>query len=117
VVAKRDWSIQFETGKSSFTPAAEATLTDLYNQLTVGSLSVQIEGHTDNVGSPDKNKALSEARAFAVKNWLQEKAPTLFPANRINVRAYGDASPVASNATPEGRAKNRRVTIILGTKS
>jgi OOP family OmpA-OmpF porin len=116
VVAKRNWNIQFDTGKASFTPQAQATLDDLYQQLTVGGLAIEIDGHTDNVGSPDKNKTLSEQRAFAVKQWLQGKAPTLFPDNRINVRAFGDTAPLASNDTPDGRAQNRRVTVILGTR-
>lgn len=116
-VAKRDWSIQFDTGKATFTPAAEATLNDLYQQLVVGSaLAVQIDGHTDNVGNPVANQALSEARAFAVKSWLEAKAPRLFPAGRVNVRAFGQGNPIASNSTPDGRARNRRVTITLGTR-
>lgn len=117
VVAKRNWNIQFETGKASFTPDAQATLDDLYNQLAVGgALAVEVDGHTDNTGNPVANKTLSEQRAFAVKNYLESKSSTLFPANRVIVRSFGDTSPIASNATPDGRAKNRRVTIILGTK-
>jgi outer membrane protein OmpA-like peptidoglycan-associated protein len=116
VVAKRDWSITFDTGKASFTPAARATLDELFQAVSIGSLSIEIDGHTDNVGNAVANKALSEARAFAVKNWLTAKAPALFPAARINVKAFGDTMPVDSNASETGRAKNRRVTIILGTK-
>jgi OOP family OmpA-OmpF porin len=117
VVAKRNWSIQFDTGKATFTPQAQQTLEELYNQLVVGAaLQVEVDGHTDNVGDPAKNKVLSEQRAFAVKQYLESKSSTLFPANRLSVRAFGDTSPIANNATPDGRAKNRRVTIILGTK-
>jgi OOP family OmpA-OmpF porin len=116
-VAKRDWSITFQTGSASFSPAATEVLTELYNQLLVGgALAVQIDGHTDNVGNPDSNMALSEARAFAVKQWMEQKNPRLFPAGRINVRAFGQLSPVAPNSTPEGRARNRRVTITLGVQ-
>lgn len=117
VIAKRDWSITFDTGKATFTPGATATLDELFTLLTnSAALSVEVDGHTDNVGNSDANKALSEARAFAVKAWLEGKSATLFPTNRVSVRAFGDTAPIASNATPEGRAKNRRVTIILGTK-
>jgi OmpA-OmpF porin, OOP family len=116
-VAKRDWNITFQTGSASFSPAALETLTELYNQLLVGgALAVQIDGHTDNVGNPDANLALSEARAFAVKEYLESKAARLFPAGRISVRSFGQTAPVASNSTPEGRAKNRRVTITLGVQ-
>lgn len=117
VVAKRDWTIQFETGKATFTPAALETMQDLYTRLSVGSLGVDVQGHTDNVGNPASNQALSEARAFAVKHWLQEKAPLLFPEKRVTAKGFGDSRPLESNATSDGRAKNRRVTIILGTKS
>lgn len=117
VRSERNWLVQFDTGKATFTPQAEAELTRLYQQLIVGgALSVEIDGHTDNVGNPESNKSLSEARAFAVKNWLEVKAPTLFPQNRVSVRSFGDTAPIAPNTTPEGRAKNRRVTIVLGSK-
>jgi OmpA-OmpF porin, OOP family len=117
VVAQRNWNITFDTGKATFTPEAESTLTELYNQLVVGAaLSVEIDGHTDNVGNPIANKTLSEQRAFAVKQWLEAKAPNLFPENRVSVRAFGDTAPLAPNTTPEGRARNRRVAIILGTR-
>lgn len=116
-VAQRDWSIQFDTGKWTFTPEAEATLQRLYDQLAIGgALQVEIDGHTDNAGNPAANRTLSEQRAAAVKQWLEAKSAVLFPANRVSVRAFGDTVPVATNATPEGRARNRRVTVILGTK-
>ena len=57
---------------------------------------------------------LSEDRAFAVKSWLEKQSPTNFPEGRIKVFAHGQTEPVAPNATPEGRAKNRRVEIVLG---
>lgn len=117
VVAKRSWNIQFDTGKATFQPAALVTLTDLYNQLLVGgALAVQIDGHTDNVGDPLANQALSEARALAVKQYLQAKAPSMFPTGRVVTRGLGASVPVAPNATPEGRATNRRVVITLGTQ-
>lgn len=117
VVAKKNWSIQFATGKADFTPATLATLEDLYNQLIVGGgLSVQIEGHTDNVGNADANLLLSRRRADAVKGYLQSKAPTLFSQGRVSVLAFGDTQPIASNATPVGQAANRRVTIVLGAQ-
>lgn len=117
VVAQRNWSITFDTGKATFTPAAEATLTQLYQQVAVGGgLQIEIDGHTDNVGNPVANQQLSEQRALAVQRYLESKAAKLFPAGRIAVHGFGDSQPLAPNTTPEGRAKNRRVTIILGTK-
>lgn len=117
IVAKRNWSIQFETGKASFTPQAVVTLEDLYNQLAVGGgLAVEIDGHTDNTGNSGINQTLSQARALAVRDYLRAKAPTLFPDNRVVVRAFGDSQPIAPNTTEQGRAQNRRVTVILGTR-
>lgn len=117
VVASKNWSIQFNTGKSSFTPAAQATLEQLYSQVVVGgALTVEVDGHTDNVGNSDANLVLSMARAQAVKTWLEQRAPLLFPANRVTVNAYGDTKPLVSNETADGRAKNRRVTVVLGSR-
>lgn len=117
VIARRNWNIQFNTGRADFTQSAETTLLQLYDQLLVGgALVIQIDGHTDNVGSPDANMALSEARAFAVKQWMEDKNPRLFPQGRISVRALGATSPIAPNSTADGRAANRRVTITLGTQ-
>lgn len=117
VVAKRDWSIQFDTGKASFSPAALTTLDQLYNTLLIGgALSVEIDGHTDNVGAADQNQRLSLARAQAVQAWLMAKSSALFSSNRISVHGFGDTMPKGSNETSDGRAVNRRVTIILGVK-
>ncbi len=117
VVASRNWSIQFETGQATFTPAALETLNKLYDQLGIGgALTVEIDGHTDNTGSATANQALSEARAGAVRSWLQSKSSIIFPNGRVFAQGFGDTKPIASNETPEGRAKNRRVTIVLGAK-
>jgi outer membrane protein OmpA-like peptidoglycan-associated protein len=79
-------------------------------------MAVELQGHTDNVGGSAANLALSERRAQRVGTWLQEKSPDLFPRGRITLGAYGDTRPVAPNATAEGRARNRRVTVVLGVK-
>jgi outer membrane protein OmpA-like peptidoglycan-associated protein len=111
--AKRAWEIEFETGKATFRPEAAAVLEELLNQLSVSGLAVQVNGHTDNVGTPSANLQLSRKRADAVREWLQANAASEFPAGRIRVRAYGDTQPVANNGTAEGRARNRRVEIAL----
>ena len=66
---------------------------------------VQIEGHTDNVGDPQKNLALSQKRADAVFKYLSQKVE---PA-RLEPIGYGPARPADTNDTPVGREKNRRV--------
>jgi OmpA-OmpF porin, OOP family len=116
IVAKRNYDIQFDTGKATFTPAARRTLDEIYNQLVIGKLSIEIAGHTDNTGTPAGNIALSQARAQAVEDYLRERAPALFTTGRVSSQGFGQTQPVADNATPEGRAKNRRVTLTLGNK-
>jgi outer membrane protein OmpA-like peptidoglycan-associated protein len=114
-VAKKSWSIEFETGKSTFTPAATRELERLFNDLVIASnLKVEVHGHTDNVGDFNANMQLSERRAFAIKQWLETKSPSNFPEGRTSVRAHGSANPLVPNDSPEGRAKNRRVEIIMG---
>ena len=118
VVSKRTWDIEFATGKADFTPATTTTLKQLLNDLVVASGTlVEIHGHTDNQGTADANMKLSEDRAFAVKTWLEKQAPSSFPDGRVKVVAHGQTEPVAPNTTEEGRAKNRRVVIVLGTST
>ncbi len=60
---------------------------------------------------------LSEERAFAVKQWLEQQAASNFPEGRVRVFAHGQQNPVAPNSTEAGKAKNRRVEIVIGTTS
>ncbi len=116
VVSRKSWQINFDSGKATFTRAAEADLERLLRDLLVASATaVEIHGHTDAAGNPDANMRLSEERAFAVKQWLERKASVNFPAGRIRVFAHGQQNPIAPNSTPEGRAQNRRVEIVIGT--
>ena len=114
VVGRRSWNIQFESGKAAFTAEGQQTLTELARELLVaGGTLVEVHGHTDNLGNADKNQQLSEDRAFAVKQWLMGQSSVNFPTERVSVHAHGATNPIASNATPDGRAKNRRVEIVL----
>ncbi len=72
---------------------------------------LMIEGHTDNTGDPAGNIRLSEKRAIAVMQYLRQ-ALTI-PADRVQSAGYGADRPVASNDTPDGRTKNRRIDIII----
>ena len=71
-------------------------------------------GYTDNVGDPNGNLKLSEERAFAVERWMEKVAPVNFPKGRIRIFEHGSQNPVAPNSTPQGRAENRRVEIVIG---
>ncbi|HEX6903665.1 MAG TPA: OmpA family protein [Thermoanaerobaculia bacterium] len=116
VVSRRAWNINFDTGRATFTPEAEQEMQQLLRDLLVaGSAVVEVHGHTDNVGSPDANMRLSEERAFAVRQWLERQSPANFPEGRVRVFAHGQQNPVAPNSSDAGRARNRRVEIVIGT--
>ena len=72
---------------------------------------VQIIGHTDATGSDETNKKLSEQRANSVARFLSDVGG--YPENRIQAQGMGAEKPVASNATPEGRAQNRRIDVLI----
>ncbi|HEX7046512.1 MAG TPA: OmpA family protein [Gammaproteobacteria bacterium] len=84
---------------------AVASVLDEYEKTVV-----VIEGHTDSTGSEAYNQQLSEQRAAAVGSYLDSQG---VGAERMVIVGYGEARPVASNATPEGRAQNRRVELTL----
>ena len=114
IVGRRQWNIHFDPGKATFSPDTVHLLSQLSSDLLVaGGTVIEIHGHTDNQGDPHKSKPLSEARAFAVKTWLQRRAPVNFPDERIRVFAHGEDNPLVPNTSDANRAKNRRVEIIL----
>lgn len=116
VVSRRAWNINFETGSATFTSEAERQMGQLLRDLLVASsAAVEIHGHTDSVGNPQSNMNLSETRAFAVKEWLERQSPANFPEGRVRVFAHGQENPIAPNSTDAGRARNRRVEIVIGT--
>ena len=115
VVSRRTWDIKFATGSDKFLPEAQNHLRAMFKDLVVASGTVvEVHGHTDNVGSVEKNQKLSESRAFAVKKWLEEQSSANFPEGRVKVFAHGATEPLAANDSADGRAKNRRVEIVLG---
>ena len=73
-------------------------------------MRLEIQGHTDNVGVPETNRALSEARAIAVKQYLV--ANVSIAADRLTTSGFGDRKPVADNVTDEGKSQNRRVELV-----
>lgn len=103
--------IQFETGKAIIKPSSFGIMNQIVKVLQDNpTYLVMINGHTDNVGKQDANQILSEKRANAVKDYLVKKGVN---ADRMTAKGYGDMIPVESNATPQGRAKNRRVEFIV----
>jgi len=77
---------------------------------TDASLTLEIQGHTDNVGAPAANLKLSQDRALAVKDYVVTKGG--IAAARLTTAGFGDTKPVAPNTTDEGRAQNRRVELV-----
>jgi outer membrane protein OmpA-like peptidoglycan-associated protein len=71
---------------------------------------VEIQGHTDDSGTPEHNRSLSEARANAVLAWLVAHG---IDASRLSARGYGQERPISPNVSPQSRARNRRVQFII----
>ncbi len=102
--------ISFETGKATLKVSAQLTLAKLAGIGQVfQNVNMRIEGYTDSTGKAETNQKLSEARAKAVYDFLKAQG---IADTRLAFQGLGPASPVADNATKEGRAKNRRVEIV-----
>ncbi|MCE5347739.1 MAG: OmpA family protein [Bacteroidales bacterium] len=100
-------NIMFESGKSILTSGSYEELNRLYNILKDNSLmKIEISGHTDMTGSQSLNLKLSGDRAKTVVEYLVQKG---IDRSRMEFKGFGSQQPVADNATPQGRAKNRRV--------
>jgi outer membrane protein OmpA-like peptidoglycan-associated protein len=112
VMASGNWSINFSTGSATIESVSYKDLEKIYNLLIQAEdAKLRIVGHTDNVGNPSSNKTLSKSRANAVVEYLESRG---IPSSRIQeIDGKGDAKPIASNATAQGKAKNRRVEITL----
>jgi OmpA-OmpF porin, OOP family len=111
-VSSKSFQIQFETGSAVIKPESFTVLDEILKSSVVAeNLKVGVYGHTDNVGNDAANQNLSEQRAGSVKKYLENKGIT---ANRIESKGMGSSKPVADNNTSDGKAKNRRVEIVLG---
>ncbi|MGE0083876.1 MAG: OmpA family protein [Desulfococcaceae bacterium] len=102
--------INFDFDKSVIKAPYYPTLDEVVQIMNKYSyLNVEVEGHTDSVGSDAYNQKLSERRANAVRDYLVNKGG--ISPSRLTTVGYGEAKPATSNATKEGRAKNRRVEL------
>lgn len=108
-------SVLFATGQSVLTPASDAALRDLAQQITEAGLQgrAAVVGHTDNVGSPATNRALSTARARAVR----QRLTSLLTAGTITLTAdgRGESDPLVPNSSTVNRARNRRVSVVFAS--
>ena len=103
--------ILFITGSAKLTTSSYGALNEIATTINSDTdLDVEIEGHTDNTGSQKLNQKLSEDRAASVKKYLVSKGVN---AERLSSTGYGFSKPIDTNSTAVGRAKNRRVVIII----
>jgi outer membrane protein OmpA-like peptidoglycan-associated protein len=107
-----DDSVKFPLDSSKLSDEAQTRLADFVTKLTSDNKNVyvEIQGHTDATGADSANMRLGEARAEAVRLFMNRKG---VPLNRMSTISYGDTSPVAPNNTRVGRAQNRRVVLIV----
>jgi outer membrane protein OmpA-like peptidoglycan-associated protein len=101
--------VTFESGSARLVPSSFATLDRVAASLLAHpDVRIEVAGYTDNTGSAAANRRLSAQRAGAVRDYLRLRG---VPQERMRAAGYGPANPVALNATPEGRARNRRVEL------
>jgi outer membrane protein OmpA-like peptidoglycan-associated protein len=102
--------VLFETDQATLLPQARQRLGQVANALKASPHEeIVIEGHTDNQGSPEHNQQLSQERANSVRAFLESQGVP----GRIEAVGRGETEPIADNTSPEGRALNRRVEIIM----
>jgi peptidoglycan-associated lipoprotein len=108
-----DEKVKFGFDTSDLSPEAKAAVDEFAAKLKAENQGVYIEiqGHTDSVGSEKYNEELGLLRAEAVRRYLSQQHQ--FPLHRINVISYGETAAVADNSTREGRSQNRRVALVV----
>lgn len=110
-----DSAVLFDTGEFKLKESAAAALQKLADAVAeIPSGTIIVEGHTDNVGSPQSNKTLSENRAREVSNYLKQKLAKQYT---FKVIGYGESQPIAANDSEENKQKNRRVEILVLPKN
>ncbi len=112
-VTLTDDDVHFGFNKYELSDEAKAALDEFAAKVKAENKNVYIEiqGHTDNIGSESYNLKLGYKRAEQVMRYLNMQHG--FPLHRMNVISYGEYKPIADNSTREGRAKNRRVTLVV----
>jgi len=116
VITSGNWvlvGVNFESGKSNLSPESYPVLVNAVQVLLSNpDMKVEVQGHTDNIGSESFNKKLSEQRAETVKRFLVAKGVA---ASRLSTVGVGSSNPVSDNKTAEGRSLNRRIEFkVLG---
>jgi outer membrane protein OmpA-like peptidoglycan-associated protein len=103
--------VLFDLNKATLRPGAKLRLAKVAGIiLAYPDLRLEIDGFTDNTGTPQYNQALSEKRAAAVQDFLVSQGVT---SGSVNIKGFGQQNPVATNATAAGRQMNRRVELVV----
>jgi outer membrane protein OmpA-like peptidoglycan-associated protein len=103
--------VLFDTGKYSLRPLAREKLAKVAGIVSGHpGLRLDVEGHTDSVGSDEYNQRLSEQRGAAVRDYLTQEG---MAATSVTAKGFGKTQPVASNETAKGRQQNRRVELVI----
>tara|TARA_R110001583_G_scaffold195470_1_gene374010 strand:- start:6800 stop:7867 length:1068 start_codon:yes stop_codon:yes gene_type:complete len=103
--------VKFESGSARLTPASQTILDAAATELSrYPDLNIEIGAYTDDRGSDALNQNLSQKRAESVRSYLLGKG---IATDKLTAKGYGEASPIASNDTAEGRAENRRVEFVI----
>lgn len=103
--------VEFDFDKSTLRPESQQTLNEATEVLKqYPDIRVEVAGHTDSIGTEEYNQGLSERRAAAVYDYLVANG---IDGSRLNSRGYGETSPIADNATREGRQRNRRTELVV----
>jgi outer membrane protein OmpA-like peptidoglycan-associated protein len=108
-----DDKVRFAFNQSTISPDGMAALDQFVSELRARdeNVFIEIQGHTDSVGDDAFNMILGERRAQEVRRYLSQTGGLAL--HRMSVISYGKTAPIADNATPEGRAMNRRVTLVV----
>ncbi len=107
--------VLFDFNKATLKPGARERLAKVAGIiLAYPDLKLQVEGYTDNIGTPQYNQQLSEKRADTVRDYLEQQGVN---PNNVTARGFGESAPVASNSTAAGRQQNRRVEMVVSGES
>ncbi len=106
-----DSGLMFDVNKSDLSEVSQQNLLELSETLKkYEETNILVEGHTDNTGADDYNLKLSERRAYSVEDFLTANG---IAKKRMEIAAYGEMQPIATNETTEGRQQNRRVEVAI----
>lgn len=109
-----DSDVRFAFDRADLSPESRAALDEFADELKAshtGDVYIEIQGHTDSIGTEEYNEELGLERAESVRRFLNREHD--LPLHRMSVISYGETAPMVENDTREGRAQNRRVALVV----